>query len=624
VIEPVGQGGMSVVYRGHDNHLRRDVAIKVLHPFLDAKAECRARLVREARAVARLEHPHILKIFDFSGEPPTLDEKPGGLRPDWERAFIVTELVRGVTLKRFAETHQLWKVPELGALALWQVLDALAHAHDNGVIHRDLKPENIMVREDGLLKLMDFGIAHVADQAGLTVTGTLLGSPAHMAPECIDGHHADHRSDVYSMATVLYWLLCGSLPFEAPTPHALLKQIVDGQSQPVQRRNPRVSDELGRLVARGMSVAPADRFASARAFADALHEVLQKAGVAPSAAVVQQALQHPSGDEVWPAIRAAHLERARQSLAGGLQARAASSLNRVLAVDAEDREARTVLEAMGAFQPEPAVVGTVDAADAPVLPVLVPPTTTRLPWRPIAGVAVVVAVMAGAVAVPMWVAEAGSPGQPGKPVEPVVVIEDGQSVVIDAPVTQQPPIADAPRSKPIPPIGEKSRSGVPPIAAATAAVEVTVLNSWADVYWQDRLLVGQTMKAELQLPPGRQSLLFKHPRAQTKAVTIDVVVGQANRVQVVLEPHPAQLTVFAVPKDAVVSVAGQGAMGAFQTTQRAMVIPLTSKQGFDRDVIISAAGYTPVRKMIRFVAGETTTLRDIVLQPLRNEPVPAP
>ena len=178
VIEVIGQGGMSVVYLGHDEYLHRDVAIKVLHPFLAEKAECRARLAREARAVARLEHPHILKVFDYSGEPKTLDETPEGARDrvrGFAEGFIIAELVKGSTLKHFAERHQLWSCPEVGALVVWQLGKALEHAHHLGVVHRDIKPENVMVRDDGWLKLMDFGIAHVADQKGLTVTGTLLG-----------------------------------------------------------------------------------------------------------------------------------------------------------------------------------------------------------------------------------------------------------------------------------------------------------------------------------------------------------------------------------------------------------------------------------------------------------------
>jgi serine/threonine-protein kinase len=351
VDEVIGQGGMSVVYRGHDENLKRDVAIKVLHPFLAEKAECRARLAREARAVARLEHPHILKVFDFSGDPDTIEERPS---PDgklsrvrgFAEGFIIAELVRGSTLKKFVEQHELWRCPEVGAMVLWQIALALQHAHQNGVVHRDLKPENVMVREDGWLKLMDFGIAQIADQKGLTITGTLLGSPAHMAPECIDGHPADERSDLFSLGTVLYWIATGSLPFEALTPHALLKQIVEGRAMPAQQRSPKISDDLARVIAKSMATKPADRYENAAALVKALDDVLEKSGLPADTQKLRAILASP--DELLAtatsAVRETFLRRAEAALSESQPARALACLNRVLAEDKNDAAARALLE----------------------------------------------------------------------------------------------------------------------------------------------------------------------------------------------------------------------------------------------------------------------------------------
>ncbi len=373
VVEAIGQGGMSVVYRGQDEHLARDVAIKVLHPFLAEKPECRARLAREARAVARLEHPNIVKVYDSSGEGSTAgdDDDRGAreaprTRPAAE-GFLVAELVRGVTLRRYAERQTLWRCPELGALAVWQLLHALQHAHDQGVVHRDLKPENVMVRDDGVLKLMDFGIAQVADQGGLTITGTLLGSPAHMAPECIDGHPADERSDLFAMGTVLYWITTGSLPFDGPTPHALLKQIVDGRSTPAQQRSPLVSDDLARVIARSMATRPADRFGSAGAFADALAEVLGKSGVDVDDRALTAALAAP-GDSLprlGARVRATFLGRANVAWSEGATARALAALNRVLADDPDNPDARALLDRVHAAD-EPAGSSEAVGHSAPV------------------------------------------------------------------------------------------------------------------------------------------------------------------------------------------------------------------------------------------------------------------
>ena len=350
VLEAIGQGGMSVVYRGRDEHLARDVAIKVLHPFLRDKAECRTRLAREARAVARLEHPNIVKVFDFSGDRSTLDDEAASngdtLRSMPYEGFIVCELVKGPTLRRHAEKNVLSRCPEIGAMAVWQLALALHHAHHHGVVHRDLKPENIMVRDDGVLKLMDFGIAHIADQGSLTVTGTLLGSPAHMAPECIDGLPADERSDLFSLGTVLYWVCTGALPFEALTPHALLKLIVDGKVAPAQQKSPRVSDDLARVIHKSIATRPADRFASALDFAAALADVLEKSGLPADSSTLRRVLGEPGTglQQCSTAVRSAFLERAERALSEGATARALSSLNRVLADNAADLDARALLD----------------------------------------------------------------------------------------------------------------------------------------------------------------------------------------------------------------------------------------------------------------------------------------
>src|SRR5712691_10705192 len=143
--EQVGQGGMAVVWRGFDTQLRRVVAVKVLHPHLHAREDVRRRFDREAQAVARLHHPHILDVYDFSG----LAAEP---------SYLVTEFIRGRTLRDFAERTP-FDPPELAVACLLPIAEALEHAHAASVVHRDLKPENVMVREDGVVKLTDFGIA---------------------------------------------------------------------------------------------------------------------------------------------------------------------------------------------------------------------------------------------------------------------------------------------------------------------------------------------------------------------------------------------------------------------------------------------------------------------------------
>src|ERR1700747_556450 len=180
LLEEVGQGGMAIVDRGADNTLKREVAIKILHHHRATEPESKARLEREAQAVAKLRHENILEIFDYSGI-------------DSQSAYIVTEFIDGPTLKQWLSDHAI-TFPEVAALIAAEVGGALVHAHGLGIIHRDVKPENVMIRKDGLLKLMDFGIAQVVDLQRMTVTGQLLGSPAYMAPELIEGKPLDFRT----------------------------------------------------------------------------------------------------------------------------------------------------------------------------------------------------------------------------------------------------------------------------------------------------------------------------------------------------------------------------------------------------------------------------------------------
>jgi serine/threonine protein kinase len=171
VIEEVGQGGMAVVYKAHDETLKREVAVKVLHAHLLAETESKTRLEREAQAVAKLHHDNIVQIFDYSGDGSSA-------------SYIVTEFIEGQTLKQFMSSRRP-PPPEVAALIASEVGGALLHAHSFGIIHRDVKPENVMVRKDGLLKLMDFGVAQIMDLERMTVTGQLLGSPAYIAPEIL-------------------------------------------------------------------------------------------------------------------------------------------------------------------------------------------------------------------------------------------------------------------------------------------------------------------------------------------------------------------------------------------------------------------------------------------------------
>src|ERR1700733_12242941 len=265
LLERVGQGGMAIVYRGLDRSLKRTVAIKVPHKHLADYQEARDRFEREAQAVAKLRHENILEIYDYAA------------RTEAE-AYIVTEFIDGQTLKQFITARPIG-FPEVGAMVLLQVCRALAHAHAAKILHRDVKPENIMIRSDGVVKLMDFGISHMVDLERLTVTGQLLGSPAYMAPEHVEGRPLDFRTDVFAVGIVLYQLTVGKLPFEGKNPHEVLKRIAECKFVDPRQVNPRIGNRLGRIILRAMAAAPADRDPAIGEMVVALDAYLEESGL---------------------------------------------------------------------------------------------------------------------------------------------------------------------------------------------------------------------------------------------------------------------------------------------------------------------------------------------------------
>jgi eukaryotic-like serine/threonine-protein kinase len=328
LLEQVGSGGMAVVYRGRDTALDREVAVKLLHPHLASAPESRARFSREARAVARLSHPSIVEIYDYAGDAAV-------------ESFLVTEFVRGPTLREFAQKVG-FGFPEIGMLVGRALTDALVHAHSAGVIHRDLKPENVLIQDGGprpAVKLADFGIARIlASDERMTMTGALVGSPHHMAPEIVEGRDADARSDLFSLGTLLYWLATGKLPFAASNPTAILRRVLEGDFDDPRLVEPRVPDPIADLVVRCLSVDPAARPASAAAVRDLLDRALAEVGLERPEEELVSFLRDPASYRAAfpPRAVAALTERGDAALVAGGRARALAFYNRVLAIDPEN------------------------------------------------------------------------------------------------------------------------------------------------------------------------------------------------------------------------------------------------------------------------------------------------
>jgi len=294
--EPLGGGGMGVVYKAEDTRLQRTIALKFLPPELTRDPVAKARFLQEARAASALDHPNICTIHEV-GET------------DDGQLFLAMTCYEGETLKKKIERGPL-PIEEAVDIAK-QVAAGLAKAHRLGIVHRDIKPANIMITDDGIVKILDFGLAKLAGAAGLTRAGFCLGTPAYMSPEQARGE-VDHRTDLWSLGVVLYEMLGGTAPFAGESDQAIIYALLTEEPRPLHELRADVPPELERILGGMLSKDPGDRYPTVDA---ALADLKILSGSTASATMQSLALARRRRFPLWARIAAGVAGAAALSLA---------------------------------------------------------------------------------------------------------------------------------------------------------------------------------------------------------------------------------------------------------------------------------------------------------------------
>lgn len=264
IVDPIGTGGMAVVYRARHRLLDQVVAIKLIRSDRAPSPTYQRRFFREARLTSSLDHPNIVGVRDFG-------RTPDGL------LYLVMDLVEGRTLDQLVEAEGAL-APSRAVEFTCQILEGLACAHEHGIVHRDVKTSNTMVDEEGRLRLLDFGLARQLNadddtDPSLTQAGQFIGTPLYMSPEQAAGNPVDHRSDLYSTAVVVYELLCGQPPFTGERSPEIMRRHCTESPIPPSSAGDEVPEGLDAVILKGLAKAPDDRWQSAGAFRDALRAV---------------------------------------------------------------------------------------------------------------------------------------------------------------------------------------------------------------------------------------------------------------------------------------------------------------------------------------------------------------
>ncbi len=385
-LEVIGKGGMAVLYKGFQRSLARNVAIKELHTFLLDNENFIDRFEREAKALASLMHENVVQVFDFGKEQ--------------DSYYIVMEYVDGMDLKELMKSTTKFPL-EIALMVIYQICSGLEHAHSSGITHRDMKPGNVLMNKFGVVKIADFGLAQAANLDSITVTGSLIGTPAYMSPEQAAGKKVDHRSDIFSVGVMLYEMISSKKPYEGDSYASVIAKILTQKPRQIIEIEPTLPPDIINIINNALTKDVEKRYSDIGIMLQDMETYFGSIGITPNKRLVKKFIENPAEyqEKYKDKFVNEHLNKGIYYMQMGLEKfdDASTEFNRVLSIDPKNENAEKYLkdikrkrEESGIFEPPPVppatdALGPDDVTGQTPTPT---PTTTPIPetpkYRPIA------------------------------------------------------------------------------------------------------------------------------------------------------------------------------------------------------------------------------------------------
>ncbi len=348
-LEVIGKGGMAVLYKGFQRSLSRNVAIKELHTFLLDNENFIDRFEREAKALASLMHENVVQVFDFGKEQ--------------DSYYIVMEYVEGLDLKELMKSTTKFPL-EIALMVIYQICSGLEHAHSSGITHRDMKPGNVLMNKFGVVKIADFGLAQAANLDSITVTGSLIGTPAYMSPEQAAGKKVDHRSDIFSIGVMLYEMISSKKPYGGDSYASVIAKILTQKPRQIIEIEPNLPSDIINIVNKSLAKYVEKRYSDIGLMLQDLENYFGSIGITPNKRLVKKFIENPDQyqEKYKEKFISEHINKGIYYMQMGLEKfdDASTEFNRVLGIDPKNENAEKYLkdikrkrEESGIFEPPP-------------------------------------------------------------------------------------------------------------------------------------------------------------------------------------------------------------------------------------------------------------------------------